>query len=43
MVLADHHLEVIFGGIDEGLLLIPAKSGRNEFVVSQGTAGAVDA
>ena len=43
MVLTDHHLEVIFGGIDEGLLLIPAETGRNEFVVGQGAAGAVDA
>ena len=42
MILADHHLEVIFSSIDEGLLLISAKSGRNKFIVGQGAAGAVD-
>ena len=42
VVLTDHHLEVIFSGIDEGLLLVPAESGSDEFVVGQGAAGAVD-
>ena len=42
MVLTDHHLEVIFSGIDEGLLLVPAESGSDEFVVGQGATGAVD-
>ena len=43
MILADHHLEVIFRGINEGLLLISAESGSNKFIVGQGAAGAVDA